>query len=89
MEVGPSTQDGYNAVVGDGTNLYIQPANTGLATSGAHSYYISPESDGVTWQPFNGQTFLDGPMAMVFDTQNRVIYSSNWCAGLWKLVTGS
>jgi hypothetical protein len=86
--VGPETPDGYNSVIGDGTYLYIQPANTGLASSGAHTYYYSLESDGTSWQPYNGQTFPDGPMAMVFDAQNRIIYSSNWCAGVWKLTVG-
>jgi hypothetical protein len=36
--VAPDTIDGYYAVIGDGTRLYTQIANTGNAASGLHSY---------------------------------------------------
>src|SRR5262249_43449100 len=62
--VGPHTSDGYNAIIGDGTSLYAQPANTGSSATGSHSYYVSAETDGVTWTPFNTQMFTDGPMSM-------------------------
>jgi hypothetical protein len=86
--VGPTMQDGYNAIVGDGEFLYAQPANTGLNTIDPDPpYYISAETDGVNWVPYNGgeQVFANGPMAMAFDPVNRVIYSSNWGAGVWRL----
>jgi len=85
--VGPSTSDGFNGIIGDGTYLYAQRANTGLASTGSQPYYISRESDGVTWTPQNNgaQTFPNGPMNMVYDATNRIIYSSNWLAGVWKL----
>lgn len=86
-QVGPVTADGYNAVVGDGTVLYAQPANTGAAQQ-KNTYFTSAETDGLTWVAFNQQQFTDGPMAMVFDAQNRVVYSSNWGAGVWRLATG-
>ena len=87
LRVGPTTPDGFNGIVGDGTTLYAQRANTGTATTGMQSYYIARESDGVTWTVQNNgaQTFSDGPMNMVYDANNRIIYSSNWRAGVWKL----
>ncbi len=78
------TPDGYNAVIGDGTTLYAQPANTGAANS-PHSYYVSPENGGTTWVAQNNQSFSDGPMSMAYDPVNHVVYSSNWDGGVWKL----
>ena len=84
----PNTRDGYNAIIGDGTYLYAQSANTGASTTGPHPYYYSLETDGTMWQPYSDQTFADGPVSMAFDARNRILYSSNWCAGLWRLATG-
>jgi len=84
----PSTPDGYNAVIGDGTMLYAQPANTGSSTGGPYSFYASAEADGTYWSPYNAQTFSDGPMSMAVDHLNGVIYASSWDAGVWRLVTG-
>ena len=85
--VGPTTSDGYNGIIGDGTTMYAQRANTGFASTGPAPYVTSPETDGTTWTPFNGgaQLFSDGPINMVFDPVNRIIYSSNWRAGVWRL----
>ena len=85
--MGPATPDGYNAIIGDGTYLYAQRANTGYATTAPAPYVTSLETDGVTWTPFNGgaQLFSDGPINMVFDPVNRIVYSSNWRAGVWRL----
>jgi hypothetical protein len=87
--VGPAnTPDGYMSVIGDGVRLYTQRANTGNAISAPLPYYTSLESDGVTWVPYNGQTFTNGPGHMAFDPTNRILYSSNWMAGVWKLSVG-
>ena len=85
----PSTPDGYNAVIGDGTFLYASPANTGSTSDGSQRpYYYSLESDGITWRAFNGQVFIDGPMSMAMDGPHQILFSSNWRAGVWRLVTG-
>jgi photosystem II stability/assembly factor-like uncharacterized protein len=83
--VGPRFGDGYYKVIGDGTNLYAQEANTGGNSAGPQPYVTSLESDGVTWKAFNSQTFTDGPFDMAFDATNRIVYSSNWRAGVWAL----
>ena len=84
----PSNQDGYNSVIGDGTYIYVQTANTSHNTTGVQPYYYSLETDGLTWRQYNTQTFNDGPGWMAFDATNKIVYSSNWGAGLWRLVTG-
>jgi photosystem II stability/assembly factor-like uncharacterized protein len=84
--VAPHTGDGYYAIVGDGNNLYSQQGNTGGNGTGMdQSYITSPESDGVSWTTFNSQKFADGPYRMAFDSKNRIIYSSNWNAGVWAM----
>ncbi|HXX92029.1 MAG TPA: FecR domain-containing protein, partial [Planctomycetota bacterium] len=82
----PPTSDGYNAIVGDGIYLYAQPANTGGASGPPSPYYVSPETDGLSWSPYNAQTFSDGPMSLVADRAGRIVYSSNWRAGVWRLI---
>jgi hypothetical protein len=84
--VAPSTSDGYYAVIGDGNFLYTQLGNTGgNGTGQPQPYVVSSEDDGTTWTPYNSQTFSDGPYRMTFDPINRIIYSSNWNAGVWAL----
>ena len=81
----PNNQDGYTGIVGDGTYIYTASSNTGKSTIGPVQYYYASESDGTNWKPYNSQSFSDGPLSMVFDAQNRVVFSSNWNAGVWKL----
>jgi photosystem II stability/assembly factor-like uncharacterized protein len=84
--VGPQTGDGFYQVIGDGTRLYAQQSNTGQNGIGTPQPYItSPDDDGVTWSPYNSQTFSDGPYRMDLDAANRIIYSANWNDGLWAL----
>jgi hypothetical protein len=71
--------NGYNAIIGDGDLLYTAPC------FGPGPFLSSPESDGSTWTPFNGQDFGMGPFDMALDSVNRVLYSSNWHDGLLAL----
>ena len=50
-------------------------------------YYVSSESDGTQWTPYQGgaQKFGNGPYMMRFDPVNKILYSANWGAGLWAL----
>ena len=74
------------SVMGDGNFIYTAFGNTGASSVGPVKYYFSPESDGTMWLPYNNQTFLNGPINMVFDPQYGILYSSNWLGGVWKLV---
>jgi hypothetical protein len=81
----------YYSVVGDGKQLYTQVSFTGdNGGKGLQPYYVSPESDGLTWSEYDphgtgAQTFIDGPFVMRFDAANGILYSANWDAGLWAL----
>ena len=75
--------DGYFAIVGDGTRMYVQTAPPWW--DGSASYMVSDETDGLTWSAYNAQTFARGPMSMAFDPVNGILYSSNWNGGLWRL----
>jgi photosystem II stability/assembly factor-like uncharacterized protein len=88
--VAQTNYDGYNAVIGDGAYIYAQEANTGGNTAGSPQPYIyTREDDGTHWQPYNSQRFGDGPMSMTIDLATATVYSSNWDAGVWKLVKGT
>jgi hypothetical protein len=84
----PRVQDGYYAVISDGTTMYVQSANTGGNTLDPDPpFYTSPESDGTVWTRQNGgaQPFPEnGPFYAVYDPGSRMIMSSNWLAGVWR-----
>ncbi|HEV8246695.1 MAG TPA: sialidase family protein, partial [Polyangiaceae bacterium] len=73
------TNAGYNAIFGDGTNLF-----TG-ACFGPAPMLASPESDGATWAPIGSQMFLQGPFEMAVDSANGILYNASWQAGMWAL----
>jgi hypothetical protein len=77
--------DGFGAVIGDGYKLYAAPANTGGSSCGSVYYVFALEAADTVWTRLNNQTFSDGPMAMIYDSIQKIIYSSNWDAGVWKL----
>lgn len=83
--VGPSTSDGYYSIVGDGTRLYAQLANTGGNTSGPQPFVVSPEDDGFEWTVQNDQTFSDGPYRMEYDAVNGIVYAASWNEGVLAL----
>lgn len=76
--------NGYQAVVGDGTNLY-----TLLLTyyNGENPFFTAPEATGTGWVPYKSgaQKFPQGASAIRFDRANRIIYSANLVGGLWAL----
>lgn len=79
----PDGGGGYHTIIGDGTYLYVMRSWSGQNKS----YWISPETDGANWTMYkNGaQTFSDGPFAMAYDPVGKILYSSNWTAGVFRL----
>lgn len=78
----------YYAICGDGNYLYTQGSYASAAgTNYNRPYSVSPESDGVNWSDYQGgtQKFANGPYNLKFDKINRIMYSANWCAGVWAL----
>jgi hypothetical protein len=81
----PSSPDAYAGVVGDGTNVWSMLSNTGVGTSGPYHWQMSSETDGTHWTSYNAQTFSDGPVGMLYDPVNHVIYASQWATGVFRL----
>jgi hypothetical protein len=83
--------DGYGGIVGDGAHVWAMLANTGVSSGGPYRWQILPEDDVTSspgaskWSFYNDQTFEDGPMTMVYDSADQVLYASMWSTGLWRL----
>jgi hypothetical protein len=83
--------DGYGGIVGDGAHLWGMLSNTGVSSGGPYQWQILPENDTTSstgssaWKFYNDQSFQDGPMSMVYDSTNHVLYASQWSTGLWRL----
>ncbi len=80
----PASNGGYYTIIGDGTNMYIHPG-AAWDEGTPRPFYVSSESDGLTWAPYNGQNFDYGAFSMAVDAKNGIVYSSNWNGGLWRL----
>lgn len=74
----------YMGICGDGQNIYTACTNKNT------TFFVSSESDGVTWKPLNDQKFSAVPFELVFDPINKILYSASWEEGLLalKLPTG-
>jgi hypothetical protein len=85
-----STSDGYGGLVGDGARIWTMIANTGLASAPVR-WQVLPEANTTSspanpaWQFSGSTTYPSGPNHLIFDPINRVLYSSNWGAGLWRM----
>lgn len=79
--------DHYYSVYGDGRTLYTLHSYPVLGGLGLSPFYTSPETDGLTWTPYQGgaQTFNNGPAYVAFDKVNRILYAPMWNVGLWAL----
>jgi len=80
----------FYTVQGDGTNLYTTRSFAGNDVKYNVPFYVSSETDGTNWTAYDplgagAQTFDNGPFTLRFDNINRIMYSANWCAGLWAL----
>jgi hypothetical protein len=76
-----------NVLVTDGVSIYAGP------TPGTvnQPYWTAPLSDPTSWthmpDKICGHLGCRGPNQMAYDPNHHVIYSANWGAGLWRLVT--
>lgn len=75
--------DGYNAIIGDGTNLYTRTANTGVGTSAALPFRTALESADTSWSDdMPTQLWNDGPLKLAID--NKFVYASCWNQGILR-----
>jgi hypothetical protein len=86
-----SSGDGYGGIWGDGTHVWTMLANTGLAAFGPYRWQILSETDSTSspsnsqWSYFGTGTYINGPDRVIYDPINKVLYSSQWGAGVFKL----
>jgi hypothetical protein len=86
-----SGQDGYGGLIGDGARIWAMLSNTGVSTGGPYRWQLLPENDTTSspgassWSFYNEQEFQTGPMSMVYDSTNHVLYASMWSTGFWRL----
>jgi hypothetical protein len=89
-----SSGDGYGGIGGDGTHIWAMLANTGQAVYGPYRWQVLPETDSTSgpsnshWSFFGSATYSDGPDRVIYDPINKVLYSSQWGAGVFKLDVG-
>lgn len=77
----------YFGVQGDGKNFYASPSCACTGAPYNKPFFTSPESDGLTWTPYQGgaQTFGNGPNGLRLNPTTRVLYAADWDAGFWAL----
>lgn len=66
----------YMGICGDGKYIYT------ASSSETQPFFVSRESDGLTWKPMNDQKFSAVSFEMVLDPVNRILYSASWEEGL-------
>lgn len=66
----------YMGIVGDGEHIYTQ------STSKDHPFFVSPETDGLTWKPLNEQKFSATAFEMVYNPIDKILYAASWEEGL-------
>jgi photosystem II stability/assembly factor-like uncharacterized protein len=78
-----NSPDGIVAVGTDGAGrLFTRTANAGSATTGPLPMLTSTDG-GVTWTPYNSQTFINGPKT--FSRDSQYLYASMMKGGVWRL----
>ncbi len=90
-----SSGDGYGGIWGDGTHVWTMLANTGTAAFGPYRWQMLAETDTTSapgssnWELFGTTTYIDGPDRVIYDPINKVLYASQWGAGVYKLELAS
>jgi hypothetical protein len=78
---GTPASDPTFCIFGDGTTLYT------MSSVSDGPFYISPETDGVTWEEFPGGPVFNGGglFEMVHDKINGILYASIGTQGIYAL----
>jgi hypothetical protein len=71
------------AIKGDGTTLFA----TFQQDTGGQPFYTAPESNPTTWTNVKTPKMSGGGSGMDYDSDHHILYSSNYEAGLWRVVT--
>jgi hypothetical protein len=83
-----------NAKLGSGMIGLTSDGTTMVASRGPYPqtpsylpYFASPESDGATWTQMTSPLLSTGGYELGYDVDHHVLYSSNFSAGFWRVVT--
>jgi len=77
-----------SGVTGDGTHVWTSKAGPWQAPCppSAKPYFQTSESNPTAMTPTDSPSMGDGGLFMAYDSVHHVVYSSNFCAGLWRVV---
>jgi hypothetical protein len=71
------------ALIGDGTNLFASFQND----FSGQPFYSAPEASPATWTNVKTPAIKQGGSVMAYDPDHHILYSSDYSAGLWRVVT--
>jgi hypothetical protein len=77
------TPDQIISLITDGKRVYAGRGYFNLT----QPYWSAPIDDLTKWTPMTTPTITRSPNEMAYDPVHHVIYSVNWGAGMWRLVT--
>jgi len=83
-----NTQYVKGGITSDGTTLYA--SSFGVCNEWGPDlqlYSQSPVTDGKMWSRFQAPGMTQGAVALNYDRQHHILYSSNCRAGFWRVVT--
>ncbi|RYZ04694.1 MAG: exo-alpha-sialidase [Myxococcales bacterium] len=70
-------------LIDDGKHLYASWS----WDSGGQPFSMAPLSDLTAWKPMKSPPIARGSNQLAYDSKHHVLYSANWGAGLWRVVT--
>ena len=83
----PTISGATYGLVGDGTALYASRGDDpGQTHPPTQRFWTSPEADGRNWMKLSSPD-LSNADTLGYDPGHRVLYSSNFQAGFWRVVT--
>jgi hypothetical protein len=76
-------------LTGDGTNLYAAegyPWEPNQAPAPYKPFYTSTEGGSLIWTQMDSPSMINGNQ-LAYDKSHNILYSSNYYAGFWRVVT--
>jgi hypothetical protein len=78
--------NGGAMIAGDGKTMFVSNGSGGQLPSGGW-FYSSPEQSSPTWTSLRSpQSMAQGGINIAYDPDHHILYSSNYIAGMWRLV---
>jgi hypothetical protein len=78
--------NGGGMIAGDGKTMFISNGSGGQAPTGGW-YYSATDPNPATWTSLRSPTSMSqGGISIAYDRDHHILYSSNYIAGMWRLV---